>query len=93
MVCVVWPCTKTEMAGSVHTHAHTHQMQPECTRHADSCPISPCLPHYYYYYHHSYYCSYTYGPPALRLWQNPEVLSVLYAVGFALQILLILHIF
>lgn len=25
----------------VYTHAHTHQMQPECTHHADSCPISP----------------------------------------------------
>lgn len=26
----------------VYTHAHTNQMQPECTHHAHSCPISPC---------------------------------------------------
>lgn len=69
MICVVWPCTKTEMAESAHTCAHTHQMQPECTHHADCCPISPCQTHYYCY-------TYTCCPPALRLWHHPEVLSL-----------------
>ena len=64
----------------VYTHAHTHQMQPECTRHADSCPISPCQPHDRYCY------NYTCCPPALRLWHHPEGSSLLYELHFTPQI-------
>lgn len=69
----------------VYTHAHTYQMQPECTHHAHSCPISPCQALYYYHY--------TCYPPALRPLHHPEVLSILYEQWFQLQILVILYVF